>query len=108
MPVARGERGRNMGETNARLNLEIEENILDEMEDINDFLTTRNSIILSDHFHLDARDLRDGNHKVDIQYRTGARQTVSVVVLNDNAENIDDLKTGLRNSLGDGYIYIVT
>ncbi|MDF2986044.1 MAG: hypothetical protein K0R50_1554 [Eubacterium sp.] len=108
MPVARGEQGRNMGATNSRLRREIEEDILDEMVDINDYLVTRDSILLSENFHLDARDIGNDNHKVDIQYRTGSRQTVSVVVLSNNAENIGDLKTGLRNSLSDGYIYNVT
>lgn len=70
-----------MGNTNAGLVQEIQDDILYQMEYINDYLVTRNSIVLSDHFHLDARSIGNGNHKVDIQYKAGLRQTVSVVVL---------------------------
>jgi|GEM_PF-6694528 len=107
MPVVRGEKGRDMGTTNSRLDREIENDILGEMVDINDYMVRQNSILLSDTFHLDARPVGEGVYKVDIQYRTGTRKTVAVVLLNADAENIEDLKEGLRRSLNDGYIYLV-
>ncbi|OPX45166.1 hypothetical protein CLHUN_10530 [Ruminiclostridium hungatei] len=107
MPVVRGEKGRDMGTTNSRLNREIENDILGEMVNINDYMVRQNSILLSDTFHLDAMPSGDSVYKVDIQYRTGLGKTVAVVLLNTDAENIEDLKEGLRKSLKDGYIYIV-
>ncbi len=108
MPVIRGDRGRDMGETNDRLREEIENDILDNMLSIDDYLVNQNSIILSKNFHLDAKSIGDGRHKVDIQYKPPFRKTVADVLLSDNAQNIEDLKTGLRKSLNDGYIYNVT
>lgn len=107
MPVIRGERGRDMGTTSSELDDEIESDILGEMDDINDYMVNQNSIILSANFHLDARPINADVYKVDIQFRTGTRKTVAVVLLGADADNVDELKEGLRKSLKDGYIYLV-
>lgn len=105
MPVTRGSPGRNMGATNKELRNEIANDIIDGLT-VSDISRTKDSIRKSANFHLDSKAI-DGIFKVEIQYQKGSKQTVSVVQVSPGASDVD-LRTGLTESLKDGYIYIVT
>lgn len=108
MTCTKGEKGRNMGATNNTLRKEIKSDIIDKINDINDIRRTADSIYTSDNFHLDSKELTKNNFKVEIQYRTGKKQTVSVIEVKDTATSTVEVKEALTNSLNDGYKWIVT
>ncbi|MFT9847678.1 hypothetical protein [Aneurinibacillus sp. REN35] len=107
MPCTRGDKGRNMGQTNNKQKTEIQDEIIDEIANINDIRRTKNSIYTSTNFHLDAVELKD-SYKVEIQFKGGTKQTVSVIDVSDAATSTADVKTALTNSLNDGYKWLVT
>jgi hypothetical protein len=105
MPVAKGGAGRNMGPTNGDLRKEIKDDLIDGLK-VSDISRTKDSIVKSANFHLDSKEI-DGNFNVEIQYQKGSKQTVAVVPLTPGASDAD-LRTGLGNSLKDGYTWLVT
>ncbi|MGE7111246.1 hypothetical protein [Lysinibacillus sp. NPDC047702] len=109
MACTQGEKGRNMGQTNSKLNKEIQGDIIDKIKDINDIRRTADSIYKSDHFHLDSQQLPNtSNFKVEIQYREGTKQTVSVIEVKNTATITAEVHQALNNSLKDGYKWIVS
>lgn len=108
MTCTKGEQGRNMGQTNKELRNEIRDNIIEKINNINDIRRTADSIYTSANFHLDSKELTKGNFKVEIQYRTGKKQTVSVIEVKDTATSTAEVHQALTNSLNDGYKWIVS
>ena len=77
--------------------------------DISTVMRTANSIYTSDNFHLDARPLDNNTqYKVEIQFRSGSRRTVALVLVSATATNAADLRTAITSSASDGYIWNVT
>ncbi|TKI69185.1 hypothetical protein FC756_09455 [Lysinibacillus mangiferihumi] len=108
MACTKGEKGRNMGETNNALRKEIKGDIIEKIKDINDIRRTADSIYTSDNFHLDSKEINNGSYKVEIQYKKGTKQTVSVIEVEKSATSTADVKQALTNSLNDGYKWIVS
>jgi hypothetical protein len=107
MPATQGPVGKNMGNTNKELRDEIQQDIINSIQQVGEVMRTQNSIFLSDNFHLDAVQIGQ-NYKVEIQYKKGTKQTVSVITLARTAQNVADIRTGLSQSLKDGHIWNVT
>jgi hypothetical protein len=105
MAVKKGTQGRNMGATNRDLRNEITTKIITGLK-MSDISRTKDSILKSPNFHLDSKEL-DGKFKVEIQYQKGSKQTVAVAQVSPGASDAD-LRTGLSNSLKDGYTYLVS
>ncbi|MFT9847667.1 hypothetical protein [Aneurinibacillus sp. REN35] len=108
MPIAKGDKGRNMGSTNSSLRREITEDIINEITDIGNIQRARNSIYTSENFHLDAKGLGKDRYQAEIQYRRGTKQTVAVIEVSDTATSAADARAALTKSLNDGYRWIVT
>lgn len=109
MTCTKGEQGRNMGQTNKELRKEIQDDIIEKINNINDIRRTADSIYTSANFHLDSKQLPNTkNFKVEIQYRTGKKQTVSVIEVKDTATSTAEVHQALTNSLKDGYKWIVS
>ncbi|PPA81219.1 hypothetical protein C4A76_23910 [Brevibacillus laterosporus] len=107
MSITKKDKGKNMGETNSKLRREIKDDIIDQIETIGEVRRKQDSILTSPNFHLDSKELEHGLFKVEIQYKSGTKQTVSVVLVNPTAQNVNELRGALELSLKDGYIYEV-
>ncbi|BAU29796.1 hypothetical protein DFP93_106176 [Aneurinibacillus soli] len=107
MPYVQGPAGRNMGTTNTKQKSEIQDDIINEIIDISTIMRTKDSLYTSDKFHLDSRQIGQV-YKVEIQYKSGTKQTVSVIEVSNTAQNAQDVRTALTSSLGDGHKWIVT
>jgi hypothetical protein len=106
MPVKKGTKGRNMGATNKLLRTEIENDIVNKVK-VADISRTANSIKTSQNFHLDAVKLSDGAFKVEIQYKKGTKQTVAVAQVQPGSSDAN-MRSGLLESLKDGFTYLVS
>jgi hypothetical protein len=106
MPVKKGNAGRNMGDTNKDLRTEITDDLISGLK-VADVSRTKDSVRKSANFHLDSKELEDGVYKVEIQFQKAKKQTVAVVQVSPDASDAD-LQTGLKNSLKDGNVYLVT
>jgi hypothetical protein len=109
MPANQGpEPKAGFGNTNSSLRKEIANDLLSQLTDISGLMRTADSIVISDHFHLDSRELQDGSFKVDVQYRKGTKATVAQIQLAPTATSLADAQEGINNSAADGHIWIVT
>ncbi|QDX95475.1 hypothetical protein EEL31_13310 [Brevibacillus laterosporus] len=105
--------GTNMGNTNKDIRKEIKNDIIDKIKTIDEVKRTQDSILISPNFHLDSKYLeKQHQYKVEIQHRHpqsgGKKPTVSVVLVDNTADKVDQLKEALNKSLNDGHIYEVT
>ena len=109
MPARQGDDlSSKMGSTTTRQKTEIQENIIEQIDDPTKLMRTKNDLFSSDNFHLDAKEIK-GKYKVEIQFKKGTKQTVSVIMLDDDSTiGAADVQTGLSNSLADQHIWLVT
>ena len=90
--------GSNYGSTNKKQKTEIEDDIIDKLTHYSDVMRTANSIKTSANFHLDSRKL-NGDYKVEIQWRSGGKETVALALVDENCTSLVDIKAGLTGSL---------
>ncbi|PPB10673.1 hypothetical protein [Brevibacillus laterosporus] len=103
----------NLGNTNATLRKEIKNDIINQIQDISEVKRTDDSIKTSPNFHLDSKYLKDEHqYKVEIQYKNPqpgqGKATISLVLVNEKATSVKDLREALELSLKDGHKYKVT
>ena len=69
---------------------------------------TKNSVYESDKFHVDSVPISEGRCKVEIQRKTGTKNTVAVAILASHVSSDQDVRTALTNSLGNQHIWAVS
>ena len=107
MPATNSNTGTNYGNTNKKQKAEIEDDIIDKLTHFSDVMRTSNSIKTSANFHLDSRKI-DGDYKVEIQWRSGGKQTVALALVDENCTSLIDIQTGLKGSLASSTNWQVT
>lgn len=107
MPAINLNTGTNYGNTNKKQKTEIEDDIIDKLTHYSDVMRTANSIKTSTNFHLDSRKL-NSDYKVEIQWKTGGKQTVALALLNENCTSLADIQAGLIGSLASSTNWQVT